>query len=55
MSIRRIAAIFAVCVFFAVQVFAQESSWGVSGSFVPIVDGAGRKRRFQGDVHRRCR
>jgi hypothetical protein len=35
MSIRRIAAIFAVCVFFAVKAFAQESSWGVSGAFVP--------------------
>ena len=35
MCIRRIAAIFAVCVFFAVQAFAQESSWGLSGSFVP--------------------
>ncbi len=35
MSIRRVAAMFAVCVFFAVQAFAQESSWGVSGAFVP--------------------
>lgn len=37
MTIRRIAGVFAVCVFFAGVgiASAQESSWGVSGSYVP--------------------
>lgn len=36
MTIRRIAALFALFVFFAcAPVFAQESSWGVSASIVP--------------------
>jgi hypothetical protein len=35
MSFRRIAALVALGLFFAAHASAQESSWGVSGSFVP--------------------
>jgi hypothetical protein len=53
MSFRRIAALIALGLFFAVPASAQESSWGIAGSFVPSwtvpADNAVAKAMFGAD------